>query len=136
MFLKKIAGCMFLFAFLVGFGNIACSNAEQKQHLLYQAIQNGDARTVSQLLRQGANVEQKTEAAEYSPLVFAAMYNKARCVEVLLEAGAKLNARDDSFGSSAIEAAVTLGSYDSARVLLEAGETDADLDELATVAAT
>jgi hypothetical protein len=82
------------------------------------AIQRGDARLVSTIIRGGVAL-QFTDA-EYSPLALAAASGYDDVMQVLLGAGVNINAQN-RFGDTALMAAVRSGRLEAVQLLLERG---------------
>ena len=91
---------------------------------LHDAAREGDADRISQLLAQGADVNNRDENRE-TPLMDAALAGKTDVAVVLIEAKADIEARNDR-GFTALHAAAYSGSLDIAKLLLDHGaEVDA-----------
>ncbi len=96
---------------------------------LTMAVRNKDLRQVRLLLSEGANVNERDEGMEQTPLMRAVQVGDAAIVQILLAHGAEVNAQDDA-GQTALMFAVRKGDTRIARILLEKG-ADADLPDAA-----
>src|SRR5690242_1307865 len=72
---------------------------------LTTAIRNKNIRQVQALLAQGANVDERDEGLEQTPLMWAAQGGEINVVQMLLARRADVNARDDE-GNTALFFAV------------------------------
>src|SRR5579883_334151 len=87
---------------------------------LTMAVGRRDYQQTVALLSEGANVNERDEGAEQTPLMRAAQVGDAQIAEALLERGAEVNARDDD-GNTALMLAVEKGSTQVAQMLIAWG---------------
>jgi len=100
------------------------SGACSKQDRLYQAIRDGNAQQVAQLIAQGADVNKPVSSHTY-PLLAACRRGQTDMAALLLQAGANVNAKDD-MDRTALIYAVREDAPDLVRLLLSYGvNTDA-----------
>jgi ankyrin repeat protein len=85
---------------------------------LFDAIENGDLRTLRKLMRSGIDLEQVDEASGAAPLALAAEGGRLDAVRILLRSGV-----DPDWGGATtpLEAAVVEGRLQVAAALIEAG---------------
>ncbi|MCC6059460.1 MAG: ankyrin repeat domain-containing protein [Thermofilum sp.] len=86
---------------------------------LLDAVREGDAARVRELLRKGANANAKDRRG-WTPLHWAAAGGHAEVARLLLERGADVNARDDDDWTP-LHIAAAKGRVEVARLLLERG---------------
>jgi ankyrin repeat protein len=84
------------------------------------AIRQKNVPKVQQLLDGGANVNERDEGDEQTPLMWAAQVKDTALVRILLERGAAVNAQDD-FGKTALMFAVEKDDADIIKLLLRHG---------------
>ncbi|WP_207462902.1 ankyrin repeat domain-containing protein [Azospirillum sp. SYSU D00513] len=84
------------------------------------AVHAGDLPTVTQCLRQGANVNE-TMSSGLSPLMIASGLGEASMVSLLLTAGADVRAVEPSMGNTALHKAALSGNRQVAELLLDHG---------------
>ena len=84
---------------------------------LINAVNESNIAKVQQLIRQGTNVNQRTEGG-FTPLFLAAANSNLEIVRVLIKAGANVNASDDRDYTPLMIAAEN-GDMDMVRLLLE-----------------
>ncbi|WAC08808.1 MAG: ankyrin repeat domain-containing protein [Thermodesulfobacteriota bacterium] len=90
---------------------------------LTNAAVQGKTDTVALLLKQGADIEEKT-SVQQTPLMMAALAGQTPTVKVLIDHGAALEARD-KFGRTPLMCAVLGGNAETVQTLLDRG---ADID--------
>jgi len=114
--MKKYLSVIFLLTIIMG-----CATAKQTPVIssLTDAAARGKTDTVALLLKQGADIEEKT-SVEQTPLMLASLTGKTSTVEVLLNNGAALEARD-KFGRTPLMYAVLGGNTETVRTLLDRG---------------
>jgi ankyrin repeat protein len=88
---------------------------------LLDAVQQDDAATVRQLLKQGTNPDVRDMATGLTALMFAACHGNAPIVRALLDAGADVFTGDTRTGATALHKACQGGSVEVVRMLLDAG---------------
>jgi ankyrin repeat protein len=116
-----------------GDANTAQSQAVNPNRVLVQAVEEGDAAKVADLLNAGANpnaarpvyrpIGAKNERERFAPtpLLSIAVGNRNVALSrLLIERGANVNARG-RFGYTALHTAATVGDGQCARLLLQAG---------------
>ncbi|MCF7763255.1 MAG: ankyrin repeat domain-containing protein [Verrucomicrobia bacterium] len=74
---------------------------------LFQSIRNGDAATLQNLLKTGADLKSLNEVGD-TPLMAAGLYADAGMLKLLLKAGADVNATNQA-GVTALLRAATFG---------------------------
>jgi hypothetical protein len=87
---------------------------------LLDAVIEGDAARVRELLRKGANVNAKHGDYDSTPLHVAALWGHAEVARLLLDHGADVNSRSKD-GWTPLHYAAAFGYADVARLLLERG---------------
>src|SRR5258706_1879822 len=88
---------------------------------LHLAAEVGDAEVIKALPKAGVRkLLIKTDAADRTPLMYAAAKGNVATARALIELGADVNARN-SFGDTALRVAASDGTLDVAKLLLEAG---------------
>jgi hypothetical protein len=92
---------------------------------LHDAAYAGDTAMVRQLLKRGANIEEKNENG-MQPLQLAAIMGHNETVELLLDHGANINARRNPAGETPLTQAVEGGQPETVKLLLCRG-ADPDL---------
>eukprot|EP01102_Stenamoeba_stenopodia_P006726 TRINITY_DN186_c0_g1_i1.p1 TRINITY_DN186_c0_g1~~TRINITY_DN186_c0_g1_i1.p1 ORF type:complete len:588 (+),score=143.93 TRINITY_DN186_c0_g1_i1:252-2015(+) len=91
------------------------------QCLLVAALK-GNADSMAQLLKEGANVHVKDNTTTITPLHIAAFHGHAECVKLLLENGADVHSTYN-YGETPLHLACREGNADVAKVLLSYGAT-------------
>jgi ankyrin repeat protein len=86
---------------------------------VHDAARAGDSQTVTRLLDQGANIEDREPTGE-TPLIAAALAGQTQIVELLLDRHAAIEARNDR-GLTPLHAAAYGGHADTVAALLEHG---------------
>ena len=86
---------------------------------LFQAIQNEDARAVERLLREGVDVDEKTEDG-LTALMLATIKGSVEIMHALLQRGADANQKNNK-GWTALRYAVSMGDINALQVLLASG---------------
>jgi ankyrin repeat protein len=76
---------------------------------LLNAARNGEANKISELIKQGFNINE-TDKNGCTPLIFAAMSGQVEAVKVLLSAGADASIKD-RLGYDAYTAAMFFGDF-------------------------
>jgi ankyrin repeat protein len=84
------------------------------------AIRQKNVPKVQQLLAGGANVNERDEGDEQTPLMWAVQVKDAALVRILLERGAAVNVQDD-FGKTALMFAAEKDDADIIKLLLRHG---------------
>src|ERR1051326_3683613 len=92
---------------------------------LTMAVRNRDIKQVRLLLSERANVNERDEGMEQTPLMRAIQVGDVAIVQMLLSHGAAVNLQDDA-GQTALMFAVQKGNARITRILLDAG-ANADL---------
>ena len=92
----------------------------RKKSPLHLATTNCDVKTVSSLIKAGANVNRSNEYGK-TALIEAALDSSAAVVSVLLKSGANVNHRD-RYGKTALMAAVERGNLEIVQILLKTSE--------------
>ena len=87
---------------------------------LFAAIHANDLAGIAELIRRGANVNNRRPLAR-TPLHVAAGRGYVRAVDLLITAGADIHTLDSSMGASALHFAAESGVTEAARLLLDAG---------------
>ena len=87
---------------------------------LTTAIRANHMQQVGTLLSEGANVNERDEAMEQTPLMWAAQTGRIDMVRMLLGHGAAVNAKDDA-GQTALSLAEQKGYRTIAALLVKAG---------------
>jgi len=87
---------------------------------LMQAVNDNDISAVSELIGQGADVNE-LDASQNAPLIMAAYKGHTEIVRALLEAGADVTALDPEMKATALHAAAYAGRTEAARLLIEHG---------------
>jgi ankyrin repeat protein len=95
-------------------------NSEKLELSLLAAIEENDLPALDNLIRRGANINQRGPLA-LTPLILAAGRGYVQVVDKLLAAGADVHALDSSMGASALHFAAQGGVTDVAQLLLDAG---------------
>ena len=114
--MKKCLLVIFLLSTLMG-----CATAKPTPVIssLMDAAARGRTDTVVLLLKQGADIEEKT-SAQQTPLMMAALAGQTPTVKVLIDNGAALEARD-KFGRTPLMCALLGGNAGTVRTLLARG---------------
>src|SRR5215212_3658901 len=87
---------------------------------MLKAVQSNDLTAVTELIKQGVNVNKRGPTA-YTLLMISAGLGQVQMTEKLLEAGADVFAVDSSLGASALHKAAQSGVVDVAAMLLHRG---------------
>ena len=114
--MKKCLLVIFLLSTLMG-----CATAKPTPVIssLMDAAARGRTDTVVLLLKQGADIEEKT-SAQQTPLMMAALAGQTPTVKVLIDNGAALEARD-KFGRTPLMCALLGGNAGTVQTLLARG---------------
>jgi hypothetical protein len=114
--MKKYLLVIFLLSTLMG-----CTTTKTTPVIssLTDAAVQGKTDTVASLLKQGANIEEKT-SAQQTPLMMAALAGKTSTVKVLIDNGAALETRD-KFGRTPLMCALLGGNAETVQTLLDRG---------------
>lgn len=91
--------------------------AEQAQDELPRAIRDGDEKRVGELLKAGANVNER-DADGTTPLILAALYAGPDCVKLLLDKGAEVDTANDAGVTPLVQAAT---NFEKVKLLIAAG---------------
>jgi len=97
-----------------GAENLRRQIKHEKNHQLFMAVRNGDARQVTQALEEGADVNAQTQHDGQFPLLAAVLRGHETVCQMLIQAGANINLRDNN-GCDAFSGAT---GYPSIRKLL------------------
>ena len=87
---------------------------------LTTAVRRQNVQRVQTLLSEGANINERDDGPERTPLMWAAVGGNVTIVQGLLNHGAVVNAKDD-FGKTALMLAIENGHNRIARLLLDKG---------------
>jgi ankyrin repeat protein len=87
---------------------------------LLRAVGDNDLQAVTDLLRSGCDVNQRSPLP-YTPLMIAAGAGFVQMTDLLIGAGADVHAVDSTLGGSALHKAAQSGTVDVARLLLDHG---------------
>ena len=117
--MKKYLLVIFLLTTIMGCATAKPTPVTPAISSLMDATVQGRTDTVALLLKQGADIEQKT-SAQQTPLMMAALAGQAPTVKVLIDNGAALEARD-KFGRTPLMCALLGGNAETVRTLLERG---------------
>jgi hypothetical protein len=114
--MKKYLLVIFLLTSIMG-----CATAKPTPVLssLMDAAVQGKTDTVALLLKQGADIEEKT-SAQQTPLMMSALAGQTPSVKVLIDNGAALEARD-KFGRTPLMCALLGGNAETVQTLLDRG---------------
>ena len=114
--MKKYLLVIFLLLVIMG-----CATAKSTPKIisLPEAAAKGQTDTVALLLKQGADIEEKTSARQ-TPLMMAALAGQTTTVSMLLDKEAALEARD-KFGRTPLMCAVIGGNPETVQALLVRG---------------
>jgi|GEM_PF-2247444 len=114
--MKKYLLLIFLFITFMG-----CATTKPTPGIssLMDAAVQGKTDTVALLLKQGADIEEKT-SVQQTPLMMAALAGQTPSAKVLIDNGAALEARD-KFGRTPLMCALLGGNAETVRTLLERG---------------
>ena len=93
--------------------------ARGAKHTLHTAAGMGDIAALTELLDAGGAVDARSPLQE-TPLMFAAMYDRANAVRLLLDRGADIEA-DDHYGRTALCWAAGWGGLTTTTLLLDRG---------------
>ncbi|MCH9770019.1 MAG: ankyrin repeat domain-containing protein [Gammaproteobacteria bacterium] len=85
---------------------------------LIEAVINNDVITVRDLLEQGADPNHTLDAAQITPLHYAAQNDTLEVVPILIEAGAEVDAQTEPDGQTPVEVAFLHGNERIAKTLL------------------
>ena len=88
---------------------------------LFNAAQRGNIVKIPVLLGQGADINVRLGADQWTPLMTASREGNIETVELLLQEGAEPNIRDARFKKNAYHWALEKGHHDIARLLLKHG---------------
>ena len=117
-FLKTI----FAIAMLILFLSVEISTAYTDMDVkLFNAAQKGNLEEIRVLLDQGADINVRLGADQWTPLMTASREGQLEAVELLLQEGADPNIRDARFKKNAYHWALQYSHRDIARLLLENG---------------
>jgi ankyrin repeat protein len=100
---------------------------------LTMAIRQKNVAKVQQLLASGANIDERDESAEQTPLMRAVQVKDVGLVQILLAHGASVNVQDD-FGKTALMFATENDDAEIIKALLRRG-ADASLRDARAVSA-
>ena len=95
-------------------------SAQSHGNALFCAIEAGSLRRATELLSMGTIDLEETDSRGYTPLIFAAFYDRADFVRPLLRSGADVFASTDE-GYTALAASVKNGNLAIAHMLVRAG---------------
>ena len=93
---------------------------EQQSIELIDAVEDGDALKLKELLAVGADINVKDDRDGYSLLHFAAFYDDTEALKFLIDAGANVNAKENE-GRTPLHLAAERGNIESVELLLKAG---------------
>jgi ankyrin repeat protein len=102
---------------------------------LTTAVRHKDLRQVQLLLSEGADVNERDEGLQQTPLMRATQMGDAAIVRVLLAHKAQVNAQDDA-GQTALMFAVQKGNIQIARILMGYGADSSMTDTVGATALT
>lgn len=112
-----------LISFLCLLGSVAPLVAAADDYPLHTAVQQGKpSRVRAELSYYRIN---SRNAADLTPLMVAAMYDRSTSASILIEAGASVNERTSAYSTTALMMAAMNGYHEVVEVLLRAG---ADID--------
>jgi ankyrin repeat protein len=101
----------------VMFSAVVCSAGINDE--LRSAVEKNDIKKVKELIAKGADVNAKDNHGT-TPLMFAALMERAEAAKVLIEKGADVNAKDPE-GWTPLIFAIRLGQAEIAKLLIEKG---------------
>jgi ankyrin repeat protein len=108
-------------ALILGLAAAACGGKRGSLSPLHVAARNGDAATITALVRAGADPNQLDEhGTGWTPLMHAVHKNQKAAVAALLAAGANADART-AHGTTALMMASGYGQLENVKALLAAG---------------
>ncbi len=87
---------------------------------IHAAVVAGDMESLKQLIRSGADLNEKEPAGGSSPLITACVFNKTEVARALIEAGADLNFKNND-GSTPLHTAAFFCRTEIVKALLENG---------------
>ena len=111
----------YLFAIFLLTALMGCTTAKPTPVIssLMDAAVQGKTDTVALLLKQGADIEEKT-SVQQTPLMMAALAGQTPTVKVLIDNGAALEVRDE-FGRTPLMCALLGGNPETVQTLLDRG---------------
>lgn len=130
----RLTSLVYLALLSIGYSGVLASKceADETRDRLWEAVRNGDAAAINELLDGGADVNARNEL-NINALWIAAGKDKPEIVELLISRGADVNVRDGIWYQTPLSIAVGGGSEEKVKMVLAAGATD--IDEVLSAAA-
>jgi len=87
---------------------------------LMQAVKNRDLSTVKQLVKNGANINERSRFND-TALIWASIYGENEIIKFLVENGADVNQRDNDDGYTPLIGANRNNNIETVKLLIELG---------------